>query len=531
MEDVDDEDIELLRLTALKSLNVKKEQQLAQVFHPYKENNIHILENNAGASQIPKYLHSDFSIQSNICLPQQFVKHTVNTVQQSYTSNNEKIQLSPRSAAFVSKNYDILMKRKEDNFRRSPSFKWSPSRWSVSPPPIKQNRYSPELIRQKDRVFDKKLYGNNRDGIYDSDRRTSRSPPIKTKNFSRSPPKSPVKCRGISPNFSRSQSRSPVTTTKLTPIFRNSPPRYLKRSSIYYRRSPIDHHKRPSSNFSNKSPFLSGIHTIHTSNTNRDRRRPRTEIGFKSASEKINKSKSDKYNRPHIDYRKKRKTPDRVKILKSHSTSESIQKSNDHLLGINIDSKHLDGSQKDGILNGKINNQERDKYSIDKNEKINSISRNDSLAQELQLKDHDNSNESVDEEDDGIDLFASDESESENEGRFKCSPIKNEKPKSVSTVSFSKLGNSPTTTYTNLNDISSKNNLKNKDILSKSDRSYKLLKKRNDRRYDKDINNRCSRIQISPTSGSERKKKVKSMFKSTFHQVSNNLDEEKPIGK
>lgn len=59
-------------------------------------------------------------------------------------------------------------------------------------------------------------------------------------------------------------------------------------------------------------------------------------------------------------------------------------------------------------------------------------------------------------DDDGIDLFASEESESENEGRFKSGSSKTERPSNASTLSFSKLGTTNASAVVrDLNEVSS----------------------------------------------------------------------------
>lgn len=541
----DDEEIELLRLAALKSLNVKKEHQLTQFnYHPHTGNAIQVLENITGSTHIPKYQHPDHEGQ-HICLTESFPRQIIATTTQPY-SINQNVQLSPRSAAFVSENYGILMKRKGDTFRRSPSYKSSPGRWSVSPPPSKQKRLSPEplkIIRKDDYSRPnehKPLYGNNR---VSPQRRISRSPTSKCRKISRSPPKnrlvskSPMTYKATSPNFGgRSKSRSPGTISRSPPLLRHATP--TKRSNSY-RHSQVDNYKTKSS-YSTK---VNSGNLRKLDNYNRETYRRRPKVVSKSNTESNSKPKVDKSIRSYNEYQRRR-SPGRTKYTKTYSNSENHQKNYDRppintmtrkkSIELNVDAMG-EVKNHNEINEGGCNPNVSVSSNIEDKEITNIIHENESQTETTPITDNDedSSNESNDEDDDGIDLFASEESESENEGRFKCSTSsKSEKPKSVSTVSFTKLGDTLTSSFTNLNDVGSNKNVKNKD--SESERSYnKFSNRRDDRRVDKESNRMSNRTKVSTSlkSSAERKKSAKPMFKSTFHQVSENVTGEKPIGK
>lgn len=78
----------------------------------------------------------------------------------------------------------------------------------------------------------------------------------------------------------------------------------------------------------------------------------------------------------------------------------------------------------------------------------------DDLENELLASSGDEKSDSDGDESDGIDLFASEESESENEGRFKLSSTKTESKPSAPVVSFSELGKTkPSTVLRDLDEL------------------------------------------------------------------------------
>lgn len=147
--------------------------------------------------------------------------------------------------------------------------------------------------------------------------------------------------------------------------------------------------------------------------------------------------------------------------------------------------------------------------------------------------------EKEDANNDEIDLFASEESESENEGRFKSSSSKNERASTVSTVSFSKLGTASASTVLDLNDVrsdkgsfGSSRRERGDDRYSRSSRksNYSSRSGRDERFRSRNSSRNRSTTNYKGKSSSnsksgadegKTKKDEKSMFKSTFQIVEN----------
>lgn len=140
-------------------------------------------------------------------------------------------------------------------------------------------------------------------------------------------------------------------------------------------------------------------------------------------------------------------------------------------------------------------------------------------------------------EDDGIDLFASEESESENEGRFKSNSSKNVRTNPAATVSFSKLGSATTSELGDLTDVKSDKASSHREdrykrgsnySSRKDDRSKKYGSRKDDNRYGDSRGNYKSRYVSSTASVvskvvEEKKKDDKQMFKSTFQILQNEM--------
>lgn len=175
---------------------------------------------------------------------------------------------------------------------------------------------------------------------------------------------------------------------------------------------------------------------------------------------------------------------------------------------------------------------------------VAAVKSEEQLEEELLASTDDEEDIEKSDNEDEIDLFASEESESENEGRFKSNSSKNERPTNSSTLSFSKLGSASASMVIDLNDV------------VKTDKSFggergggggRRGDRNNDDRYRGRNNNYSSRsgredryrgrrneggsIRVSAykpkTVGSssttrnceDRKKDERSMFKSTFQSV------------
>lgn len=144
---------------------------------------------------------------------------------------------------------------------------------------------------------------------------------------------------------------------------------------------------------------------------------------------------------------------------------------------------------------------------------------------------------------DEIDLFASEESESENEGRFKSNSSKNERPTNSSTLSFSKLGSASASMVLDLNDVvkteksfggertggagGRRGDRHSDDRYRGRTNNYSSRSGRDDRyRGRRNESNRASAIKPRTVGSSstnrkseDRKKDERSMFKSTFQSV------------
>lgn len=159
----DEDDLEFLRLAALKSLTSKRGGQMPMAnsttistndnYSNVVGHSIQVLASAPPTIVPPSTMHTYFPILSaepneptlpkmdhiEPYVPTQNIFEPIKTTDPFAPS----VQLSPRSAAFVSENYDILMKRKgtqPGSSRRSshsPTYKLSTERWTPSPPPMK----------------------------------------------------------------------------------------------------------------------------------------------------------------------------------------------------------------------------------------------------------------------------------------------------------------------------------------------------------------------------------------------------------
>lgn len=410
------------------------------------------------------------------------------------------VQLSPRSAAFVLQNNDILMRRKG---ARSPSpYRKESARWSVTPPPVKHR--SP----------------NHSPSNYYYRRSESRSPVHRTRSPRRSPRRSPLKRtqsrspqryapRRYSPGqVKRTKSRSPNRNayahrgpTTIEPIARprlpgNRENREIEADSSNRRNSP---YRNGPKNWRGHSPVhhsqstrSNGGHQRRSQSPRNEvpatKRRTRSPIAAKSDVRKRSNSRSPgrKYGREGPPG-KKRKSPMFATNRKPNRGdngphSSSTDQSRNSRRGRSPSPRHRRRSgsrtrnqpnKSDVHVHANANDRKNDdepKSAEKKKELGNNIvahvgadsaEANDKTTTERTLKeteeepqvssdDDDDSNN-----DDGIDLFASEESESENEGRFKSSSNKTERTASIATLSFSKLGTTNAPVVRDLNEVRS----------------------------------------------------------------------------
>lgn len=401
------------------------------------------------------------------------------------------VQLSPRSAAFVSQNNDILMRRKggrSPGKSRSPSplpYRDSPGRWSVSPPPKilahrSPNRSSPNWINY--RRSSSRSPANHR---IRSPRRSpvpvrhtlSRSPPRHTRRYSPNAlAKSRSPNRNAYGNNGRPRSRSPHPSNRRpSPSARNEPKNWRRHSPAH-----PSHINRPNGpNGPNGHRSQSPRSDMPPANYQASaRRRTRSPAGAKLDMRKRSNSRSPlrKYQR-NGPPGKKRRSPLQRKNMRNeggndnrnadHSRNNrrgrrSQSPRNRRRSGSRTRNMPANPDSNDVKNNGESSSHKKDPLketepktenaSNDNSDRVTKEKTEQEMEDDL-LASSDNEEDSS--PDDGIDLFASEESESENEGRFKSSSSKTERTASAATLSFSKLGSSAAPVVRDLNEVQS----------------------------------------------------------------------------
>lgn len=171
---------------------------------------------------------------------------------------------------------------------------------------------------------------------------------------------------------------------------------------------------------------------------------------------------------------------------------------------------------------------------------VPTVMSDEQLEEELLASTDDEEDPEKSDNEDEIDLFASEESESENEGRFKSNSSKNERPTNSSTMSFSKLGSASASLVLDLNDVvktdknfggerglGRRNDRNNDDRYRGRNTNYSSRSGR-DVRYRGRRNEGCSSrasaykpkaVGSTTRKSEDQKKDERSMFKSTFQSV------------
>lgn len=409
-----------------------------------------------------------------------------------YAAVNEPIstvQLSPRSAAFVYQNKQIVKRRQgiapssppspsSNPFRQSP-----PGRWSRSPSPEPNSRY----------------HRNSRSPTY-----LNHSPHYRNRSMSRSPQR-----RHHSPQMAphmrrhRSRSRSPM----LRANFEANVHRAERRSPVPNRRannSPPNNRHGPRSwrphSPSQRDNNSGGMHARKSGSPRADeansRRRHRTRSpnsnahgNFKGQQDNRKRTDSRSPNRKNARMNRGRKPTPPQSQQKRFNNSNSGSKpgyggvrnrapiynrrsgspAQNHRRTSNSPQNHY--KRRSPAKNPTENGDTSNKHAKDEKESTatTTVDRNERSNAEFDRRpiDGDASNEpnikeKTDQEiedellassesensdndgSDGIDLFASEESESENEGRFKLNSSKTERKTTVPTLSFSELGKAKT---------------------------------------------------------------------------------------
>lgn len=548
----DEEDLELLRLAALKSLNNKKEAEPAHILAPLTTHLINGNANhiqpvgesarqlvndyysavaaatpaaserlllNAGHRSLGPYLHSNFE---KIDLNDPYAPKTTNLLLTGNVFNDYQspfiskpspnVQLSPRSAAFVLQNNDILMRRKggrtPDSTARSHSptaYRKSPGRWSPTPPPLAKSR-SPK--RSPSYVYRRSISRSpvNRLPRSPINRRTP--PHMRNRSISRSPQR-----RRHSPfpiHVRRSKSRSPLPRNMANINHRtqqrsrspvphsssrraNSPP---NRNAARARRanSPMpapvnrnngNHNRRSVSPRGNDDTgnYRAPVRRRTRSPPNNNNNNHKNDVRRRSSS----RSPARKYQR-NVGARRRRSPPQPRKFTQRNSnntsrnngppartrTNNNLQRSvspsnNSHRRSKSRtppSAQHKVKSEnkadaKDATMPERAKATRKEEHQSDaKCAPVNEANKTETKTEEqiedelLATTNDENSDSDSDNDDDGIDLFASEESESENEGRFKLSSRQTEKPPpAVTTVPFSKLGSIAKTDLCELNEL------------------------------------------------------------------------------
>lgn len=462
------------------------------------------------------------------------------------------VQLSPRSAAFVSQNNDILNRRKvygspdRDRSRSpiTPPNRYTPGRWSLSPPPYKhvnlRSNYEHRSGSRSPIHRDKSPHIFRRSPLPNS-----KSPPQASKK-SRSP--LPLKARK-SP-LRKSLSGSPqhrLANRHPSPQYsRNRSPagRYMHNQKNY-RYSPSQNRSYNRKQFNARrslSPRNNGHHSLKRSkspvNNSKRSRSKSLNRNFPNRSNRservgLNKRRSPMHNRKpnRSSNRNKRKLSP---THRSPSPKRKVDKSQNSHQQSTEEKKNLPIVEKNKV-------EETDDVATEsKAEPTNEKSTENNENEMSPSSDDDKSSD--ENEDDGIDLFASEESESENEGRFKSNSSKNVRSNTAATVSFSKLGNATTSALGDLNEVKSDKNSASSHREDRYKRGSNYSNRKDDRskKYGSSRNNDDSRYgevrgsykssrylsstaSVVPKVVEEKKKDDKLMFKSTFQVLPNEM--------
>lgn len=388
------------------------------------------------------------------------------------------VQLSPRSAAFVYENKKIIKQRqgmpsppspKQNPFRQSRS----PPRWSRSPTP--------------DRVYHRKsrspAYHLNHSPHY-RNRTLSRSPQRRhspqmvahvRRNRSRS--RSPLLRANFDTNVHRSERRSPVPNRRAA---NNSPPNSRHGPRQWRAHSPAQQHGRKSGSPRTDDPNARRRHRTRSPNASNPnahfrgqqdiRKRTASRSPNRKSSRTINSSRGRRATSPQqkrFNNSNGNRTAgsfrNRTHNRRSGSPAQNRRSSNSPQNHYKRRSPAKNSPVENGDSSNSRAKEERESTTMDQNERTetendfdrkpnaNDDESNDSNVKEKteqQMEDEllasSDSDNSDNEESDGIDLFASEESESENEGRFKLSSNKSERKTTVPTLSFSELGKTAT---------------------------------------------------------------------------------------
>lgn len=486
----DDEDLEMLRLAALKSLK-KENVPATKPVSNNKTDASHVIPIVSNRPVVDKY----FAPNGPEMVPPNLIHHPVPPyvnagfekmdINDTYVPQrlnppplvapfNEffgvpptgaivepitNVQLSPRSAAFVFENKQIIQRRQgktEDRAHSPVPLRQSPGRWSRSP-----SRESWKYRRSKSRS---PAYPNH-------------SPHYRNRSISRSPQR---RRHSPQPTHSRrNRSRSPIPRiTNFEPIAH----RPDRRSPVPNRRGNISPTNRHPPRWRGHSPQReNGVHATKSGSprvddANNRRRRTRSPNAIANANVKTEirrrtSSRSPNRKNARINSNRPRRSPPSKRFNNANGNRPGHggvrnrnhnRRSGSPILNHNRPhSPHNHHKRRsparNTIGNGETSNKNAEKETnsdriekpmdMDSGNKMNEHEPNENTAKddktEQEMEDEllasSDSEKSDDDNNDEIDLFASEESESENEGRFKLSSSKSERKANVPTVSFSEL--------------------------------------------------------------------------------------------
>lgn len=538
----DDEDLEMLRLAALKSLKKENAPTTAPVgiktVNKIHDNRVipvvsHIRSGNdkyyvaPGAPELvqPNLIHHPVTyIESGyekMDINDAYVPQRLNAIPPPSTASSQQqplapliiptaypdfnafaavatdpitnVQLSPRSAAFVYENKQIIKRRQgiaplsppspsANPFRmksRSPEYRYrsrspTPNRYhkksrspvyhpNHSPPHYRnrslsrspQRRHSPQLLVRSER---RNRSSRSRSPIpranFDANRSERRSPVPPNRRTNNSSPinrhgqqrqwraHSPQQQQQYGGTHGR-KSGSPRTDEPPTNARRQRRTRSPNASNANYR-GPQENRKRTSSHSPNRK-------NARLMNANRGRR-PTSPQSQQTHFNNLNGNKSNyssgrnRHRRPGSPATQNRRSSNSPQ---NHYRRRSPMKSSPNENGDTSNRPYAKDEKDSKIASDQNERQAQvdgDRKPADNNDESNESNVKEKSEQQVEdeLLASSDSDNSDNEESDGIDLFASEESESENEGRFKLSSSKNERKTTVPTLSFSELGKTTT---------------------------------------------------------------------------------------
>lgn len=398
------------------------------------------------------------------------------------------------------------------------NYRWS----SISPPPNKQGHRSPNKQghRSPARNYNRRSGSRTSPHRLGSPRRSpkrsaTRSPPRHTNTRRYSPGQ--LKCtKSRSPNRNyagnnRPRSRSPLhpSNRRISPVPRNGPKNWRGQSP-----SRAAQGNRPNGGHQKKSQ--SPRAELPPTNNYGSRRRTRSPNKMDVRKRSNSRSPQRKYGRngPVV---KKRRTPLPLRkprrdesnaITGSDNRSSHTDNSRNNRRRRSPSPRHrrhsptrsrpppksnelpasqqvqANANEELSIATNKVADSNETEMNVETEPKISPVKQvvADKIQQDIEnelLASSDDEEKSI--ADDGIDLFASEDSESENEGRFKSSSKKTERSAGTATVSFSKLGASNTAVVRALEEVRSEKHPTNR-------RDRNTDRDRGDRDRDRDRN-------------------------------------------